>query len=354
MKEIHVSASREYDVLVGRGLLEQAGAFAARVGKPCRAAILSDDTVDALYGAAVAASMERAGFSTVRFVFPHGERSKSLETFGKALNFLAEQRLSRSDLVVALGGGVVGDLAGFVAACYLRGVALIQIPTTLLAAVDSSVGGKTAVDLDCGKNLAGCFYQPSLVLCDLDTLDSLPERTFREGCAEVLKYGVLLGGPLFSLLEENRLSGRLEEVVCACISCKRDIVGSDEFDRGKRQLLNLGHTVGHAVEALAGYRLFHGECVAIGLAIVTRAACRKGLCPEEDGRRILRLLCAYNLPTETEFSAEQLYEVCRSDKKVSGAAIRLVVPEGIGRCTIHEMPLPALSGWIEAGLAPWE
>lgn len=353
MKEIHVSASKEYDVLVGHGLLEQAGALTARIGKPCRAAILSDDTVDALYGDAIATSMERAGFSTVKFVFPHGESSKSLETFGNALNFLAKQHLSRSDLVVALGGGVVGDLAGFVAACYLRGVAFIQIPTTLLADVDSSVGGKTAVDLDCGKNLAGCFYQPSLVLCDLDVLRTLPERTFREGCAEILKYGVLLGGPLFSLLEENRLADHLEEVVCACIACKRDIVGGDEFDRGQRQLLNLGHTVGHAVEALEEYRLFHGECVSVGLAILTRAACRKGLCPEEDGRRILRLLQTYGLPTETALSAGHLYDVCRSDKKVSGATIRLVVPEGIGHCTVQEVPMPELRGWIEAGLAPW-
>ena len=200
MKTIHVAASRQYDVLVGSGLLDQVGALTAAVVNPCKAAILTDDTVDALYGARVDASLTASGFETLKFVFPHGEASKNLTVFGQALNFLAENRLSRTDLIVALGGGVVGDLAGFVAACYLRGVRFIQIPTTLLAAVDSSVGGKTAVDLDTGKNLAGAFWQPSLVICDYDTLSTLPERTFREGCAEVVKTGVLSSEDLFSAL----------------------------------------------------------------------------------------------------------------------------------------------------------
>ena len=352
MKTIHVAASKQYNVLVGSGLLEQVGALTAAVVKPCKAAILTDDTVDALYGARVEVSFAVAGFETLKFVFPHGEASKNLTVFGQALNFLAENRLSRTDLIVALGGGVVGDLAGFVAACYLRGVRFIQIPTTLLAAVDSSVGGKTAVDLDTGKNLAGAFWQPSLVICDYDTLQSLPERTFREGCAEVIKTGVLSGEDLFSALESAPIENQLEDVICACVAYKRDIVGGDEFDRGQRQLLNLGHTIGHAVEARSGYALFHGECVSIGLAAVARAACRLGLTAPETRDRILALLRRCGLPTETDFTADQLYAVSCSDKKIAAGTIRLVVPEAIGGCALRPMALPELRGWIEKGLQP--
>ncbi|MEA4965183.1 MAG: 3-dehydroquinate synthase [Oscillospiraceae bacterium] len=350
MNTIHVSASRDYDVFVGRGLLGEAGARVAAVIPPCRAAILTDDTVDALYGAALTRSLQGAGYEVLKFVFPHGEASKCLSVFGAALNFLAEHQFSRTDLVVALGGGVVGDLAGFVAAVYLRGIPYVQIPTTLLAAVDSSVGGKTAVDLAAGKNLAGCFYQPSLVLCDPDTLASLPERTFREGCAEVIKCGVLLGEPLFSALERTPIQDQLEDVIRACISYKRDLVEGDEFDRGDRQLLNLGHTIGHAVEAQSGYRLFHGECVAIGLAAVARAAHKMGLCSDETCGRIRALLEQTGLPTETACPADALFEICRSDKKIAAGRIRLVVPEAIGGCTLRPMALPELRDWIEKGI----
>lgn len=352
MKTIHVSASKSYDVIVGSGLLPQVGTMTAKLVKPCKAAILTDDTVDRLYGTTTEISLEQAGFEVVKFVFPHGESSKNLTVFGQALNFLAENRLSRSDLIVALGGGVVGDLAGFVAAVYLRGVRFIQIPTTLLAAVDSSVGGKTAVDLDTGKNLAGAFWQPELVLCDYDLLDTLPERTFREGCAEVLKYGVLLGEDFFRQLEEKDIRENLEDVIAVCVACKRDIVEGDEFDRGQRQLLNLGHTIGHAVETVAGYDLFHGECVAIGMAAVARAACKLGVTDETTRDRILAILRQYGLPTETEFTADALYAVCCSDKKIAGGTIRLVVPEAIGRCTLKPMAVPELRDWIEKGLEP--
>ena len=352
MKTITVTASKTYDVLVGTGLLSQVGALTAKVVSPCKAAILTDDTVDALYGATTEISLEEAGFEVVKFVFPHGESSKNLTVFGQALNFLAEHHLSRSDLIVALGGGVVGDLAGFVAAVYLRGIRFIQIPTTLLAAVDSSVGGKTAVDLDTGKNLAGAFWQPELVVCDCALLSTLPERTFREGCAEVLKYGVLLGEDFFRTLETADLRKDIEEIVAVCVACKRDIVEGDEFDRGQRQLLNLGHTIGHAVEARSGYDLFHGECVAIGMAAVARAAAKLGHTTQETCDRILRLIRQYGLPTETGFTADELYAVCCSDKKIAAGTIRLVVPEAIGSCTLHPMAVPELRSWIEKGIAP--
>lgn len=351
MNTIPVAASKPYAVLVGSGLLQEAGQQIAQVIAPCTAAILTDDTVDSLYGAALQQSLEAAGFSVVRFVFPHGEASKNLAVFGQALNFLAENRLSRSDLVVALGGGVCGDLAGFVASVYLRGIPYVQIPTTLLAAVDSSVGGKTAVDLPAGKNLAGAFYQPSLVLCDPDTLSTLPQRTFREGCAEVIKCGVLIGEPFFTALEQTPIEQQLEAVICACVSYKRDVVERDEFDRGDRQLLNLGHTIGHAVETNADFSLFHGECVAIGLAAVSRAAVKHGLCPEEACRRICRLLQQYDLPTETDQTAEAILTLCRSDKKIAAGKIKLVVPQDIGCCRLHPMVLAQLQDWIEKGVA---
>lgn len=350
MKRISVPASKHYEVLIGSGLLDQTGALASQVIAPCRAAIITDDTVNGLYGDRVEQSLRDAGFEPIRFVFPHGEASKTLATFGEALNFLAEHKLSRSDLIVALGGGVVGDLAGFVAAVYLRGIRFIQIPTTLLAAVDSSVGGKTAVDLNSGKNLVGCFYQPELVICDYDTLSTLPERTFREGCAEVIKYGVLIGGNFFQSLLETPISDQLETVICQSVAYKRDIVCGDEFDRGQRQLLNLGHTIGHAVEAKGNFSLFHGECVAIGLAAVARAAKALGRCSAETCESILRLIQQYNLPTETEFSADALFVLCCSDKKIADGSISLVVPEEIGRCTLQKMPTTALLEWIEKGL----
>lgn len=346
------TTTKTYDVLVGSGLLDQVGTFTLQVCKPCKAVIITDSTVDALYGLRTQNSLEAAGFEAFRFVFPAGERSKNLTTFGDALNFLAEHRLSRSDLIVALGGGVVGDLAGFVAAVYLRGIRYIQLPTTLLAAVDSSVGGKTAVDLDAGKNLAGAFYQPELVICDCDTLQTLPARTFREGCAEVIKYGVLLGEDLFRLLEETSIRDNLESVICTCIACKRDIVSGDEFDRGQRQLLNLGHTIGHAVETAAEYQLFHGECVSIGLACVTRAALRQCLCSQTLYQRILSLLQKYSLPTETWFDAETLFSICCSDKKISTGTIRLVVPKALGDCSLLQIPVAKLKDWIREGITP--
>ena len=351
MNTITISASKTYEVLVGSGLLDQTGELTARVVKPCKAAIITDSTVDILYTERTRRSLEQAGFETLLFVFPAGESSKNLTVFGQALNFLAENRLSRSDLIVALGGGVVGDLAGFVAAVYLRGIRFIQIPTTLLAAVDSSVGGKTAVDLDTGKNLAGAFWQPELVICDPDTLTTLPERTFREGCAEVLKYGLLIGEKFLRSLEETPVSDQLEAVICTCIAYKRDIVAGDEFDRGQRQLLNLGHTIGHAVETKADYRLFHGECVAIGMAAVIRAAVQTGHCSAALRDRVLALIRTYGLPTETEFTADELYAVCCSDKKIASGTIRLVVPAAPGGCRLLPMPISDLREWLEKGLA---
>lgn len=344
MNTVTVSASKTYDILIGKGLLNQLGEQVKKLGKAQKVCIVSESTVFPLYGNTVTDSLESAGFCVVSFVFPAGEESKNGSVFLELLNFLAENRLTRSDLIVALGGGVTGDLAGFAAASFLRGIRFVQVPTTLLAAVDSSVGGKTAIDLPAGKNLAGAFCQPSLVLCDTDTLNTLPADIFRDGCAEVIKYGILYDPVLFSHLEEKGLDFDREAVITRCVELKRDVVMEDEFDTGARMKLNLGHTIGHGVEAKSNFTLSHGKSVAIGMAIVARAS----NCP--DTARILSILRQFGLPTTTDDSAEDIFTYALSDKKRSGNMVKLILPNAIGDCSIVPTPVEQLKSFIQAGL----
>lgn len=350
MKKIHVAASREYDVLIERGILDAAGEETVRCAPRAHlAAVIAGERVFSIYGARLCAALERAGLEPAVFTYPGGEGCKTLETYEEILNFLAQRRFGRSDAVVALGGGVTGDMAGFAAATYQRGTALVQIPTTLLAMVDSSVGGKTAVNLGSGKNQVGCFYQPYAVLCDPDTLDTLPEAEYKNGCAEVIKYGVLGSEGFFEELKATPAAGQAEHVIETCVTMKRDIVAADEFDTGKRMLLNLGHTVGHAVEKCSGYEISHGCAVAIGMAVIARAAAKRGICTADTAARITDILKAYGLPVETEFTAEALYGAMLADKKISGASVRLIVPEGIGRCRIETVPAAEMREWLRDG-----
>jgi 3-dehydroquinate synthase len=274
------------------------------------------------------------------FIFPHGEHSKSIETLASLLSFLAEHKVARNDTIAALGGGVTGDLTGFAAACYMRGIKFVQIPTTLLAMVDSSVGGKTGINLPAGKNLAGAFYQPQAVLCDISTLDTLSDETFRDGCAEIIKYGVLADRNLFNTpIREN-----LEYVIARCVEIKRDIVNEDEFEAGRRKLLNLGHTVGHAIEKLSGYTVTHGHAVAAGMAIVSRASG----CP--DAPEIITMLERYRLPINTAYNAQELARACLSDKKRAGDCITMIFPERIGQCVLKNIPVNELEPLIQRGL----
>ena len=349
MKTVHIDASRSYDVRIGRGLLDDCGRQIAERVRCASAAVVADDTVYALYGERVCASLEAAGVRTVCYVFPHGEKSKNLLEYAKILNFLAENRVTRADALIALGGGVTGDLGGFAAATYLRRIPFVQLPTTLLAAVDSSVGGKTAVDLPAGKNLAGAFYQPELVLCDLDTLNSLPREIFLDGCAEVIKYAVLGSRELFALLADIPSGKGLEEVTARCVEMKRDFVQSDELDRGARQMLNLGHTFGHAVEASSRFTLSHGKSVAIGMAMILRAACSRGLCSAETRDAVIALLQRYGLPTECPYPADMLLGALSADKKIFGTRLNLVVPTDIGACRLLPVGVDELSGWLRDG-----
>ncbi len=347
---LHVEASTGYDVFIGGGLLTHCGETAAAACGGARCAmIVSDSSAAPLYAAAVRSSFEAAGLRVSEYVFPAGERSKNLAVWGGLLERLAEERMTRTDILVALGGGVVGDLTGFAAASYLRGIRYVQIPTTLLAAVDSSVGGKTAVDLPTGKNLAGAFWQPSLVLCDTDTLQTLPDAAYRDGCAEVIKYGALDGEPLLSELEASETRPLPEKILVRCVEIKRDIVAQDERDAGTRKLLNLGHTFGHAIETCSAYTVSHGQAVAIGTAMAFRAAANKEYCRPYDAERIEALLRRFGLPAEPPFGAEQLYEASLADKKREGGSLSLIVPRAVGDCGILSIPEEDFLSWLRAG-----
>ena len=350
MTTIHVAASREYDIEIGRGLLDQAGARITRVtGAGRTAAVISDTNVLPLYGQRLCSSLEQAGFRVISWAFPAGEASKNLATYGQLLHFLGENHMTRSDIIVALGGGVTGDMAGFAAATYQRGIPFIQVPTTLLAAVDSSVGGKTAIDLDTGKNQAGCFYQSWLVLCDPDTLTTLPEREYRCGCGEIIKYSVLFDAGFFEELWNTPVKDQVEHVISTCVTLKRMAVMEDEFDTGARRKLNLGHSFGHAVEACSDFSIPHGCAVAIGMAIITRAAVKRGICTQEVLDRLLAILDKYDLPTQTDYPLEALYRAALSDKKISGGKMHLIVPEAIGRCRIESIPEAEIRDWMRDG-----
>lgn len=334
MRSVTVKTSATYEVLIGSELLQKAGEAVKKVISPCKAAIVTDSTVVHLYEETVRQSLTEAGFSVCTFVFPAGEASKNMHTLGHLLEFLAKEEMTRTDLIVALGGGVTGDLAGFGAAVYLRGIPFVQIPTTFLAAIDSSVGGKTAVDLSAGKNLAGAFYQPKLVLCDTDVLQTLPEVVFADGIAEALKYGVLGDAALFEKIAGGDFRQDLEEIVETCVSMKRDVVEEDEFDTGKRQLLNLGHTFGHAIEQKSYFQMTHGHAVAIGMHLIAKVAEAKGIAEKGTAAAIAKALEQNQLPKETIFSPAEVAEGTLRDKKRRGGTISFVFPKKIGACEI--------------------
>lgn len=349
MTIVNVNTSSPYQVEIGHGLLSTLGEKVSALGGGSQVCIVSETNVWPLYGPTAEGSLQQAGFEPCHYVFPAGEAQKCGKTYLDLLGFLAEHHLTRGDMIVALGGGVVGDLAGFAAATYLRGIRFVQVPTTLLAAVDSSVGGKTAIDLPQGKNLAGAFYQPSLVLCDLDCLSSLPMEVFREGCAEVIKTAILFDHPMYLTLARDGLDFDREAIIAQCVRHKRDIVNADEFDRGVRQKLNLGHTIGHSVEAHSNFTLSHGASVAIGTAMVARAAANAGLCDYGVSAQIQWLLRRFGLPTSTNVSPRELAQIALSDKKRSADHITLVIPQAIGCCNLYPMAVEDLEAFLQGG-----
>lgn len=413
MIKITVSASRNYDVIMKRGVLAQAGAYineALRINKPSahseltalskpqkdfankistsdtKLCIVTDKTVDKLYGQehqALWDSLLAAGFHVHKYVFPGGEKHKNMATIESLLNYLADNKFTRSDLLLALGGGITGDITGFVAASFLRGIAFVQVPTSLLAIVDSSVGGKTGVNLNAGKNLAGAFWQPSLVLFDPDVLSTLSCDLKLDGVAEAVKAGCIADKRILDMVQhyENAGSGFakgaaaggaaaatshnngaaafpamlddndfLTNLAAYAIEVKRQIVEADERENDLRQLLNFGHTIAHAIEKCSNYQISHGHAVATGMAMISAAAEKFGLTKEICHDTILNILRRFQFPLNCPYKAEALTEAALQDKKRRGETITLVIPESLGRCTLQSIPISDLRKFIACGL----
>lgn len=346
MQKIHVPVNDAYDVLVERGILRKCGELIRKTVSAGTCVIITDDNVDKLYSDIVEQSLKENGFRTVRFVFPHGETSKNAETLLKIWSFLCQNEITRSDCLIALGGGVVGDITGFAAATFLRGLPYIQIPTSLLAQVDSSVGGKTAIDLPEGKNLVGAFKQPAAVLCDPDTLSTLPEEFLIDGMGEVIKYGMIADSELFRKLcsyDLNTIQEHFDEIIPVCISIKRDVVAEDEFDTGKRMILNFGHTLGHAIEAYYHYETYtHGCAVAAGMCLMTK------YCGSPEEYEILKQCTErYHLPADVPASVQELAALCGNDKKRAGAKLRYILCQPIGTAEIKTVSLSEFRALFE-------
>ena len=322
-----------YPIYIENGILKNAGNYISQVFRGRRIMVISDDRVYPLYGQMLLGAL--SSFECHTLVLPHGEQTKSFQTLPQIYTALLDAKISRSDLIIALGGGVIGDLAGFAAASFLRGVKLVQIPTSLLAQVDSSVGGKTAVDLPQGKNLVGAFYHPRLVLIDPDVLDTLPERFIHDGMGEVIKYGCIKDASLFCTLQSHasfeKLKDELASVICRCVDIKRIVVEKDQFDTGERMLLNFGHTLAHTIEQYFHYeRESHGEAVAIGMYQITRIAEEKGLTPKGCAERIKEVLTAYGLPFECGIALSDLTGAISLDKKNLNGHLNVVLLHEIG------------------------
>lgn len=338
MKTIHIGTSSPYDVHIERGSLSKSGELISAVTNSKKAAIITDDKVCELYSEELVKSLHKSGISASLFVFPHGEQSKNLHTLSEIFDFLCKKGITRSDFLIALGGGVVGDITGFAAASFLRGIDFVQIPTTLLAQVDSSVGGKTGVDIPGGKNLVGAFKQPALVICDSDILQTLPDEELACGMAEVIKYGMIRDKNLFEICENHSISDVhevMDEIVSTCIDIKRQVVENDAFDKGERMKLNFGHTLGHAIEGWHNYTDYtHGMGVAAGMCMITRR-----LCNDEIVQRLEKCVKAYGLPVDTEAPMSELMPFCTKDKKCESNSINYIICPEIGKVEIRKVSI---------------
>ena len=347
MKTVKVSTGRPYDILIERGLINKCGELVRSVTKAQKAVVVTDTNVVKLYGDKVVSSLKEAGFETELFVFEAGEQSKTLDTIAKMYDCFSNFRMSRKDIVVALGGGVTGDMAGFAAASYMRGIEFVQIPTSLLAQVDSSVGGKTGVDIPQGKNLVGAFWQPNMVIIDPDTLSTLPELFINDGMAEVIKYGCIMDKELFATLENHNAMDIIEDIIHTCVSIKRDVVNADERESGMRMLLNFGHTLGHSLEKIYNFNgLSHGQAVAIGMVMITKATDKAGITVQGTADKIIKLCQKYNLPTEDTASVAEIAKFCGSDKKAGGDSVSLVLLKEIGSSFTQKTKLDQLESFI--------
>ena len=336
MKKLTVHVGDTYEIFIEKGLLKDCGKYVRVVSKAKKIAIITETNVAPLYLDTVKNCIENEGFEVVNYIFPAGESSKTTETIVNIVEFLAENGLTREDMVVALGGGVCGDMAGFAAAIYLRGIKFVQIPTTLLSQVDSSVGGKTGVDLPQGKNLCGAFHQPALVLIDPDVLETLSPHFFSDGMGEVIKYGCIKSKVLFERIETENVKDFIEDLIYDCVNIKRGVVERDEKEAGERALLNFGHTAGHAIEKLHNFTdISHGEAVGVGMVMISEAGERVGLTEQGTADRIRKVLEKYNMKTEVENSVTDIIGAMYHDKKRTGSGIKFIMLHSLGDSFIN-------------------
>ena len=346
MKKFTISTERPYDVIIGDDLLADTGRYLREIFTPRKVCVITDSTVNALFGKTVCDSLADSGFQTSRIQFPAGEHSKTITTYANILEAMADDAVTRSDLVLALGGGVVGDMAGFAAGTYLRGIDYIQVPTTVIAATDAAIGGKTGIDILGGKNLAGLFWQPRLVICDYRTFDTLPLARFNDGVAEVIKSAVVSDGSLIAQIRDKRYEYVLER----CISIKKSLVEADERDTGLRQLLNFGHTIGHGIEKLSSYNVSHGQAVAKGMIAEARGAYLSGFAANDISGGLRDILESFGLDTSLDYDPEAVYRLARMDKKIRNGRINMIIPESIGRCSLRKLTMEELRALIFSGI----
>ncbi len=336
MRSLRVNVGKGYEILIEKGIISSCGDYIKNVSKAKKVCLISDTNVYPIYKDKVIKSLEENGFEVIKYVFEAGEGSKTIQTVIEMVEFMAENALTRNDLVVALGGGVCGDMAGFAASIYLRGIEFAQIPTSLLAQVDSSVGGKTAVDLPQGKNLCGAFHQPCIVLIDPDTLNTLTPEYFSDGMAEAIKMGCIKSSSLFEKIENEDAKEIIDDIIFECVSLKATVVENDEKEKGERALLNFGHTAGHAIEKLHNFTtISHGEAVGIGMVIVSKAGEANGITEKGTADRIIKVLQKYNLKIKDNHSLTDIITAMNSDKKRTGTAINFILLYSIGESFIN-------------------
>ncbi len=340
MKKLTIKLKNSYDVLIEKGLLQKSGELIRSITKSNKAFVISDSNVYNIYGEELMTSLEKAGFKTGKFIFEAGEKSKNLHTIEKIYQELALFNMTRLDIIVDLGGGVCGDMAGFCASTFLRGVPCVHIPTSLIAQVDSSIGGKTGVNLENGKNLVGTFYQPSLVIVDPLLLDTLEDLYFEDGMAEVIKYAAIRDKSLFLRLLSNDPRKDIEEVIFTCLSIKKELVEEDEFDKSSRMLLNFGHTIGHAIESYYNYNKFsHGQAVALGMKYISMFGEKLGITSKGISKKIEEILNRYGLPTEIEDPLSKILKYISLDKKNILGKLNLILIKEIGESIVYPIDI---------------
>ncbi|MDO5715804.1 MAG: 3-dehydroquinate synthase [Tissierellia bacterium] len=354
MIEIPINVEPAYTIFIRQVLLKDAGQYLDKFYK--QIVIITDDNVDPYYSDTLFSSYKLEGNEIYKFILHHGEENKNMNTVQDILNFLSQVKIKKDDLLIALGGGVVGDITGFVASIYLRGMDYIQIPTTFLSAIDSSVGGKTAVNLPEGKNLVGSFKQPLAVFCDTDCFKTLDDLIFSEGVAEALKYALLFDEELFWRFSEGIVkkdSYDIDQIIKQCIEYKKDLVEKDEFDQKERQILNFGHTIGHAIERCSNFKIRHGQGVSIGMAVIVRALERKKIVEEGLSQTIEQTFVKYHLPVSIEYSFDEIKEYLLRDKKIQDGKINIAMIDKIGSSRLQEMELEEFMEFAELGWDPF-